>query len=99
MLIKKHNMLYAIGRENNLLKQKIAKMNEGGEGNGETVLHESTAMDQSMLEEIETAMMENADEEDEVIQEHEEDFSKKEQQTKEELKEVDRYIEEREQFL
>lgn len=52
-----------------------------------------------MLEEIETAMMENADEEDEVIQEHEEDFSKKEQQTKEELKEVDRYIEEREQFL
>ena len=92
-------MLYAIGRENNLLKQKIAKMNEGGEGNGEPVLHESTAMDQSMLEEIETAMMENADEEDEVIQEHEEDFSKKEQQTKEELKEVDRYIEEREQFL
>lgn len=37
--------------------------------------------------------------EDELIQEHEKDYNKNEQQIKDELKEVDRYILEREEFL
>lgn len=71
---------------------------EMGNTTAEKILQESVAVDQSLLEDIETTLMENV-EEDEVIQEHEEDFTKKEQQTKEELQEVDRYIMEREQFL
>ena len=43
-----------------------------------------------MAEEMEN-IMENYDEDD-VIQEQEEDFSKKEQKTKDEMKEMDRYI-------
>ena len=80
-------MLYTIGRENNTLRQEINKIREE---NGEKILQETVPLDQSMAEEMEN-IMENYDEDD-VIQEQEEDFSKKEQKTKDEMKEMDRYI-------
>lgn len=87
-------MLYTIGRENNTLRQEINKIREE---NGEKILQETVPLDQSMAEEMEN-IMENYDEDD-VIQEQEEDFSKKEQKTKDEMKEMDRYIMEKQQFL
>lgn len=58
MLIKKHNMLYAIGRENNKLRQQLSRLSEEvGDSGTEKVLQESMVADQSLLEDIETTMM------------------------------------------
>ena len=85
MLIKKHKMLYSIGREHNRLKQEMARLSDG------EVLRERV-VDQEVEEEVEAVMVEDEIEEDEAMQGHEEDYDEKEKKTKDELSEVDRYI-------
>ena len=60
MLIKKHNMLYQIGRENNKLRQELNKLTQG------EVLQEHPP-EQYANEEVEEIMAEEEGEQDDVI--------------------------------
>ena len=80
-------MLYDIGRENNKLRQEIARLNSSNPNREETVLQDTTIIGQQTSNEELEMMLEEVEaiEHDDIIKEEQEDYCKRQQQTKDRL--------------
>lgn len=87
LLVKKQIMLYDIGRENNKLRQEIARLNSSNPNREETVLQDTTIIGQQTSNEELEMMLEEVEaiEHDDIIKEEQEDYCKRQQQTKDRL--------------